>query len=62
VGGECHDEDEGLPCVNDDNTICADKSCFCVSGTHVRAGKCFKGKLGSIKMTDIILHVPVKYM
>ncbi|XP_045160190.2 uncharacterized protein LOC123525312 isoform X2 [Mercenaria mercenaria] len=40
VGGSCHEDDEGQPCLHDENTLCADKTCFCIPGTHIRAGMC----------------------
>ncbi|XP_045160195.2 uncharacterized protein LOC123525314 [Mercenaria mercenaria] len=40
VGGSCEAEEEGRRCLHDKNTVCADKSCFCLPGTHVRAGMC----------------------
>ncbi|XP_060559317.1 uncharacterized protein LOC132719555 [Ruditapes philippinarum] len=40
AGGPCHEDEEGLSCFHDDHAVCADKTCFCMAGTHIRAGKC----------------------
>ncbi|XP_053393934.1 uncharacterized protein LOC123525313 [Mercenaria mercenaria] len=40
VGGSCEAEEEGSHCLYDKNTVCADQTCFCIPGTHFRAGMC----------------------
>ena len=59
AGGSCLEEDEGLPCLHDDNTVCADKTCFCVAGTHMRAGKCIQGErfVKYIDINNYVIHM-----